>query len=96
MSSIGSGAMLIIQYDEIIGSIAVVLWALFLFTTAFHTSYSQGRGTNAAVAWALIFHSVTLTALAGPLGYAAIAIWGRDELVFAREKERRKDVGKTR
>ncbi|MCJ1267865.1 hypothetical protein MMC22_007751 [Lobaria immixta] len=96
MSSIGSGAMLIIQYDEIIGSIAVVLWALFLFTTAFHRSYSQGRGANVAAAWALIFHSVTLTALAGPLGYAAIAIWGRDELVFARQKERRKDVDKTR
>ena len=89
VSSIGSGAMLMIQYDEIIGSVAVVLWALFLLTTAFHRS-SKERGANAATAWVLAFDFVTLTALVGPLGYAVIAMWGRDELVFAREKEKMK------
>lgn len=89
VSSIGSGAMLMIQYDEIIGSVAVVLWALFLLATAFHR-FSEERGANATTAWVLAFDFVTLTALVGPLGYAVIAMWGRDEMVFAREKEKLK------
>lgn len=89
MSSIGSGAMLTIQYDEIIGSAAVVLWALFLFTTA--SREKKGANAAAAAAWGLGLGSVALSALVGPLGYAVIAVWGRDELVFARGKDRRTD-----
>lgn len=89
MSSIGSGAMLMIQYDEIIGSVAVVLWALFLLTTALHRSASQaGIAGSTTAAWAVVFDLVTFTALVGPLGYAVVAIWGRDELVFASGQER--------
>ena len=96
MSSIGSGAMMLIQFDEIIGSVAVVLWALFLSTTMFRRSSSQATGTKAATVWASVFGFVMLTPLVGPLGYAGIAMWGRDESIFAGEKERGKHVEKTK
>lgn len=88
--------MLTIQYDEIIGSVAFVLWALFLFTAALHRSSSQESGGSASVAWLLAFSSIPLTALVGPLGFAVIALWGRDELVFVRENEKRKGNEKTK
>lgn len=91
MSSIGSGATMTIQYDEIIGSVAVVLWALFLFTAAFHRLSSQEREVNAPGVWVMVFGFVTLTALVGPLGCAVIAMWSRDELLLAKGKEKRKD-----
>ncbi|MCJ1469009.1 hypothetical protein MMC07_007641 [Pseudocyphellaria aurata] len=92
MSSIGSGAMLVIQYDEIIGSVAVVLWALFLLTTALQRFSSQvGVAGSTTAAWAVIFDFVTFTALVGPLGYAVIAMWSRDELIFASGAERTND-----
>lgn len=84
MSSIGAGATLMIQYDLIVGSLAVMLWTFFLFMTAFN----ELKTVNTA--FVLIFDCVSIPALVGPMGYAVICMWGRDELVF----EERNDVPK--
>ena len=84
MSSIGAGAVLMIQYDEILGSLAVVLWAFFLFATAFN------KHKKVDTAFVLIFNCITIPALVGPIGYGVICMWGRDELVFEEKSDESK------
>lgn len=83
MPSIVSGTALLIQYDEFISCLAMALWAVFLFTKVM--SQKKKFGTF----YVFIFDFVTLTALLGPLGYAVICIWARDELIFEDQQGRK-------
>lgn len=81
MSSIVSGTLMLIQYDEIISSLAIVLWAVFMFTKV------MSQKKKFETTYVFIFDFITLTALLGPVGYAVICIWARDELIFEDQKE---------
>jgi len=81
MSTIGSGALLFLQYDEAIGSIAVFLWATFMFVSVYGTKHSFIQWTKLVLGMAL------LTALAGPMGCSLALMWARDELVFEGKRQ---------
>jgi hypothetical protein len=74
---------MMIQYDEIIGSLAVSLWAVFMFARV------MSQKKRFETSYVFIFDFVSLTALVGPVGYAVICIWARDELIFEDQQERR-------
>ena len=82
MPSIVSGTSLLLRYDEIISSLAIAVWAVFLFTQV------MSQKKKFETTYVFIFDFITLTALLGPLGYAVICIWARDELIFEDQKER--------
>lgn len=82
MSSIGSGALQLLQYDFLVGSAAIAIWASTLVMMPkrrVHTIWTWLRQ-------ALEF--ILLTALVGPFGYAISCIWARDEFDFERVSER--------
>lgn len=75
MPSIGHGALLLLQYDGLIGSASFVLWASTLYVRA----YGRRRVFDR---WLSLFAAnVLLTALVGPVGCVVALIWARDELV---------------
>jgi len=101
MSSVGSGALLLLQYDEIIGSTAVLLWALLALLQA--CSHCQGTRPWFSGLWRLTL----VTALTGPAGCAVSLISFRDgivleqsdgmvllqkDAVISRQEEKRKTV----
>ena len=77
MPSIGAGALLLLQYDHLIGSTSVALWSTVLFAN----TYRNGA-TKQSVAL-MIIGGVIMMALTGPLGYATACVWARDELIIA-------------
>ena len=77
MPSIGAGALLLLQYDHLIGSTSVALWSTVLFVN----TYRNGA-TNQSVAL-MIIGGVIMMALTGPLGYATACVWARDESIIA-------------
>ena len=77
MPSIGAGALLLLQYDHLIGSTSVALWSTVLFVN----TYRNGA-THQSVAL-MIIGGVIMMALTGPLGYATACVWARDELIIA-------------
>ena len=77
MPSIGAGALLLLQYDQIIGSTSMALWSTVLFIN----TYRNGA-THQSIALMLV-GGVILMALTGPLGYTTACIWARDELILA-------------
>ena len=81
MPSIGEGALMLVQYDECIGSLSMALWAAVLLVQAYDT---QRRSTNYAT---LAFYGVIAVVLTGPLGFAVACIWARDELVHGTDIE---------
>ena len=81
MPSIGSGAFMLLQYDEIVGSTAVLLWASFMYVRAHH----QLNTTKDWLQNTVIFTLVTV--VAGPAGAAVALIWARDELVLKQKVE---------
>ena len=75
--SIGAGAHLLLQYDYLIGSIAVALWSTVLFVHTYRTGTIERS-------WAVMgAGGVVMVALTGPLGYATALAWARDELIVA-------------
>ncbi|KAL8767078.1 MAG: hypothetical protein Q9209_006305 [Squamulea sp. 1 TL-2023] len=83
MPSIAAGALLFLQYDEMIGAAAMVLWGAILYVSAMDRKGPAG--------WALLVtKGVVIEALAGPQGFAVAAIWARDEIIFAGENEESK------
>ena len=71
---LADGALWFLQWDIIVGVSAALLWALTLRTKVNHERATLGG----------VVKTASLTALLGPCGSAAVAIWGRDELVFGR------------
>jgi hypothetical protein len=71
---LADGALWFLQWDIIIGVSAALLWAVTLRTKVKHEKPTILGVVKVAF----------LAALLGPCGSAAVAIWGRDELVFGR------------
>ena len=86
MLSIGSGTHLLLQYDELIGSGAMLLWS----TTLFMIVYRKCRSHQSEAS--LIAHGIMAMVLTGPLGYATACIWARDELLISQAEENDKKV----
>lgn len=76
MPSIGQGTLLLLQYDGLIGSASLVIWASTLFVRAY------GRRRVFDQWLSLVTANVLLSALVGPVGCAVALIWARDELVL--------------
>ena len=77
MPSIGAGALLLLQYDQLIGSASMALWSTVLFVNAYR------NGTTERSMALMIVGGIVMVALTGPLGYATACIWARDELIIA-------------
>ncbi|KAK3175938.1 hypothetical protein OEA41_007260 [Lepraria neglecta] len=86
MPSIGAGAHQLLQYDEFIGSGAMVLWGTALLAN----TYRGSRSRQSVVS--LVAQGTAAMLLTGPLGYAAACVWARDELVIAEAREDAKKV----
>ena len=83
MPSIAAASFQLLQYDEIVGSTAMLLWSTCLYIVAMDRKEPAG--------WAsLVIKGIVIEALAGPLGFAVAAIWARDEIVFANDNTEKK------
>ncbi|OKL61251.1 hypothetical protein UA08_03389 [Talaromyces atroroseus] len=79
VDSASEGVHIFLQWDNIIGSLAVLLWAVI-------ANVSAHRKTEGQVGWlCLLFQISTSLALTGPIGTAVRLVWERDELVFEEE-----------
>jgi len=86
MSTIGAGALNLLQHDEFIGSAALVIWAAVLFASACNMKKKFDS-------WLTLAGEVcVLTALAGPVGCAVALIWARDELILGEVEEDKKTI----
>ncbi|CAO1597056.1 hypothetical protein XANCAGTX0491_000885 [Xanthoria calcicola] len=84
MPSIAAGAFQLLQYDDIIGAAAMVLWSATLYIVAMERKNPAG--------WvSLLIKGVLIEALAGPLAFATAAVWARDEMIFATDNEKKKN-----
>ena len=81
MLSIGSGMHLLLQYDELLGSAAMILWSTTLFMIVYRKCTSHQSGAS------LILYGIMAMFLTGPLGYATACIWARDELLTSQAEE---------
>lgn len=77
MSSIENGVLLLLQYDGLIGSASLVIWASAVFVRAY------GRRRPFDQWLSLVAANVLLTALVGPVGCAVAILWARDEAVLS-------------
>lgn len=75
--SIGSGAHLLLQYDQLIGSSSMALFATVLYIHKCREYETSGVSISMVVRGTFAF------LLTGPLGYAVACIWARDELIAA-------------
>ncbi|MCJ1309585.1 hypothetical protein MMC25_003245 [Agyrium rufum] len=87
VSSIGEGAHLLLQYDQIVGSMAMLLWSYQLYqetTTSQDTTIFLPNPAISIIAFILI---------TGPIGCATALIWYRDEMVLrSKERSARKQI----
>lgn len=77
MPSIGAGAHLLLQYDELIGSTSIALFATVLYINIYQITKSYNTFTIQVLC------GLAALILTGPLGYAVACIWARDELIAA-------------
>ncbi|KAI4129920.1 MAG: hypothetical protein LQ338_002005 [Usnochroma carphineum] len=86
MPSIATGALQFLQYDEMVGAAAIVLWS-----SALYINQIQKKSLGEWVS--LVVKGIVIEALAGPHGLAVAAVWARDEIIFAEEHDaQRKDL----
>lgn len=76
VNSIGEGAHLMMQYDEIIGNSAVLVWAFALFVTAPPGKLQLSQAQLSAFGLVLLI-------VTGPIGLAVGLVWARDEKACA-------------
>ena len=79
VSSIGEGFFLLLQYDELVGSASVLVWATLLWISG-SNSYSFAQRITAFVQWSL------LLLLTGSAGCALVLLWLRDEQLIKRSR----------
>ncbi|KAL8860627.1 MAG: hypothetical protein Q9178_002980 [Gyalolechia marmorata] len=85
MPSLAAGSFQLLQYDEMIGGTAMVLWSASL--------YSNAIGSKGLADWAsLAMKGIVILALAGPQGLAVAAVWARDEIIFASHNQKEKSL----
>ena len=77
MPSIGAGALLLFQYDQLVGSMSMCLWSTALFIN----TYRNGAIKQSMAL--LVVGGVTMMTLTGPLGFVTACIWARDEMIVA-------------
>ncbi|KAI4152268.1 MAG: hypothetical protein LQ340_003015 [Diploschistes diacapsis] len=83
VSSVAEGALLFLQYDEIIGSSALLL----VVGNAVGNKWTP----KGALQWlASVMGTATGYILLGPGGLAVVGMWVRDEILFAEEGEKGK------
>jgi hypothetical protein len=76
VKDIGDGVHIFLQWDFLVGTSAVLLWAVTV--NAIARSKIQGK-----VGWfGLLFKTATSALLTGPVGAAVQLVWERDELVL--------------
>jgi hypothetical protein len=80
VATIGAGAHLFLQYDEILSSAALLLWASYVHICA----WEQVNWVNARV---LSIAIVGLVVAMGPVGAAVVLLWVRDEEVLRNKAE---------
>lgn len=79
VSSMGEGSMYFLQWDEVVGSTALLVWAATLYRNAHGTQFDWQR-------WARLVAKVAgLSVIAGPCSAALALVWDRDELIWAQE-----------
>ena len=78
MNSIGEGAFQFLQYDEMTGSSALVIWSVALYFQA----YLRTVTFSVRIALKAILAFMVSTALFGPCGSAVCFIWARDGMIF--------------
>lgn len=90
MPSLGDGAFQFLQYDFIIGSTALSVWASALYINTY-------RFRERSDGWiVLFFYFLARIALLGPVGHAVACIWARDELVFKEKANKPENAEKAR
>lgn len=78
MGFVGEGALQLLQYDEMCGSTALLVWSAALLAN----KYAETRPIYVWSVVRLFAASAILTALFGLSGCAVALTWARDELVF--------------
>ncbi|KAJ9223023.1 hypothetical protein DTO271D3_623 [Paecilomyces variotii] len=81
VSSVEEGSLWFLQWDNTIGSISVMLWAVALYRKACAEAKVRVSAVELGVKICL------LVILGGPVGAAVELVWERDELVFSKELE---------
>ena len=81
MPSIGTGAFLLLQYDEIVGSTSMVIFASVL-----HILARQNSSSHRSVGSSIVLGLAALICT-GPLGYAVACVWARDEMIIQESQE---------
>ena len=76
-TSIGEGTHLLLQYDQMVGSTAILVWAWFLFVNASSRDKVPAYLANPTL------RSILLLVMTGPVGCAVSLVWARDELVYS-------------
>jgi hypothetical protein len=78
ITSFGDGSLLFLQWDDLIGSTALLLWAAALYIVAH-------QQTSIDVRWTTLLSNVALLSLvSGLVGAAVVLMWARDEVLFQR------------
>lgn len=76
VNTLADGALWFLQWDLIVGVLANVVWGLSLRAASKNAKITVGSLV------ADTFKTVLITLILGPTATAAVALWGRDELVF--------------
>ena len=76
IQDVGPGIHLFLQYDEIIGSTALLIWATILYVRADSRQKAFDKWPQLVVAMSF------LMLLTGPSGCAVTLLWARDELIL--------------
>lgn len=76
---IAEGVKWFLQWDLLVGSTAVLLWAVTLKVQAQNTGASVRTLFSELTSWSIV------SAFIGPSGAAVMALWTRDELVHGRK-----------
>ncbi|KAL1875629.1 hypothetical protein Plec18167_005565 [Paecilomyces lecythidis] len=79
VSSVEEGSLWFLQWDNIIGSISLMLWAVALYQKAHAEAKIRVNAVEVG------FKTCLLLVLAGPVGAAVELMWERDELVSSHE-----------
>lgn len=90
ISTFADGVLTFMQWDLLIGSLAVLVWAVTLALQAQRTRL-----------WALewlesLLKVAALVCVSGPVGAAVVIIWERDEMVFGLDLRREEEERKSR
>ncbi|KAL8893647.1 MAG: hypothetical protein Q9192_005060 [Flavoplaca navasiana] len=85
MPSIAAAAFQLLQYDEIVGTTAMLLWSTTIYIIAM-----EQRGPAGWVS--LMIKGIVIETLVGPVGFAVAALWARDEIIFANDSNEKKNI----